>query len=672
MAILKYVNEAGEEDLVHVGPDRPRVLIGRSKECDLKTKNNTVSRQHAVVCWQDGRYVLQDLGSANGTFYRRQRVTEVILEDGESLFCGTFQIEFHLDERDRAPVVRASARPAPAGRAVPRDEEPPVPPPLPSQPVRPTTEPKAVSPPASAAAPEVLGRTLGYDTAGFAEVQASRGPRPTVEPDARGREAPQEDMEDVTFALEEEVPPPPPVEAPRRGTPPLDTRAEATGVVDFRAEAPREDLDRILKADREREAREEALKAENERLRAEVRERDEAIRLLKVQVEELGKVVARYEAMETERDTELRVADLERVLQATEAERARLEEDLESQRALLEEERARAREASEQATALAAEVEAVRAERDGLVAQVEALETQVAEANRRVEDLSREVAEARRTAEQEAASRREIAETAARVSALERDIEGARAREKEAAQALKRLETEKAALEEELQRWEALKRQFEEERSEARVEIEGLRRQVAELTARLADASTAAERAVALDEQLRVVMQELSEVKTANRSYLKKISRLLEEVEQAKAGAGASGEIAALKAENQRLEEEVSKLRRDLAEARKQVERLNERVTAAPPPPPGGGQVADLGLVRAVVERVNDLVSEGRTSLDVVTGLVSELAERVAGLPEVADLVEQIRAAADELAKAMKDMKGEAVQARNLLRGGGR
>ncbi len=673
MAILKYVNEAGEEDLVHVGPDRPKVLVGRSKECDLKTKNNTVSRQHAAVHWRDGRYVLEDLHSANGTFYRRQRVTEVALDHGETFFCGTFPIEFRLDDRDRMP---ADGRPASAGWSSPVPEatvEESGPPPLPEERIAPmpagaggsgalaaARKPTVVPPPSPRSAPETMGPTIGYDASDVAR----HAPAPS---------SPADEVEDVTFAVEEEVEPPP---IPQGGTVPLEARADATEVVKFREEAPRADLDRILKADRERQAREEALRAENERLQAEIRDRDGAIRLLKVQVEELGKVVARYESAQADRDADLRVADLERVLQATEAERANLEEALEAQKSLVDEARERACGEAERAATLAAEVEAVRAERDGLARQVEALEARVAELTLKVEDLTREAEEARQAAEREAASRRDALQATERISALEREAESARAQTATLAEALKRLETEKAALEEEIQRWEALKRQFEEERTESRVENEGLRRQVSELTARLADASGAAQRVAALEEQLKAATEELSEVKLANRSYLKKISRLLAEAEEARAHAGAapSGETEALKDENRRLAGEVSKLQADLAAARDQVARLTERVSAfeaAPPTRVSEAQAGpDLAGVVAVIERVNDLVSEGRTSLEVVVGLVPELAERVAGTPEVGELVEQIRTSAEDLATAIQAMKKEAVHARNLLRGG--
>ncbi|NOZ01251.1 MAG: FHA domain-containing protein, partial [Deltaproteobacteria bacterium] len=118
MATLSFINDQGEEDIVHVGEDRPEVTVGRHKGCELRTKNNTASRRHARFVWKrDGVYVLEDLGSANGTYYKREKIDSVELEDGQTVYCGTFQIEFRLDERDRA-AMEADGDPPP----VPKDE----------------------------------------------------------------------------------------------------------------------------------------------------------------------------------------------------------------------------------------------------------------------------------------------------------------------------------------------------------------------------------------------------------------------------------------------------------------------------------------------------------------------------------------------------------------------
>jgi len=662
VAILRYTNEAGEEDVVHVGPDRPKVLIGRSKECDLKTKNNTVSRQHAAVEWRGGTYVLQDLGSANGTFYRRQRVLEVELEHGQDFYCGTFCIGFSLDERDRTteepppvpprdrepPAMRkATTAPHPLGAAPPRADSTAAARPgaMPSRPVE-----KPVSAP--------LTSTIGYDVPGV----------------QRAPSGPDEALEDVTFAVEEEPveePPPGPVEPAGPGLP----AGDATEMVKFQERPGTAEVQRLLKAEREREAREQALNAEIERLQGQIQVRDDQIRRLSLQVEELGRVVARYESAQAdEGDTQVKVADLERILAATETEKTALEEALQQAKTELEEVRARADALHEETRAVQEELEAVRADRDRLAAQIEALEGEVAERDLRIEGLAREVQEAREEARREVesgarseldAARGRIAELASRLQAMEAEVAAAR-------ESAARLETEKTALEEEMQRWEALKREFESERTEARMEREALRHQVAELTARLADAAGSAQQVADLEGRLKAANEELAQVKLANRSYLKKISRLIEETERLKsaspepASRSADAEIQALQQENQSLQAQVGSLKTELAEARDQVRRLMERLAAAE------SQAAppmDLAGVSRIVERVNELVSESRTSLDVVTGLVPDLMQRVSEIPEAGEIASQIEAAAAALAESIQTLKREAVEARALMKG---
>ena len=60
MALLKFQDETGAEQFVHVGPDRPEITIGRVRTCDLVTTNITVSRRHASVTFEDGKFILRD------------------------------------------------------------------------------------------------------------------------------------------------------------------------------------------------------------------------------------------------------------------------------------------------------------------------------------------------------------------------------------------------------------------------------------------------------------------------------------------------------------------------------------------------------------------------------------------------------------------------------------
>jgi pSer/pThr/pTyr-binding forkhead associated (FHA) protein len=62
--------------------------IGRETDNDVVLDDPAASRHHAQIQFQDGNYVLGDLGSANGTLVNDQRITERALSDGDAIRVG--------------------------------------------------------------------------------------------------------------------------------------------------------------------------------------------------------------------------------------------------------------------------------------------------------------------------------------------------------------------------------------------------------------------------------------------------------------------------------------------------------------------------------------------------------------------------------------------------------
>ena len=56
--------------------DADKVVIGRSRSCDIRLREDTISRLHAALVWKDGGLVVEDLGSSNGTYLNGVRVLE--------------------------------------------------------------------------------------------------------------------------------------------------------------------------------------------------------------------------------------------------------------------------------------------------------------------------------------------------------------------------------------------------------------------------------------------------------------------------------------------------------------------------------------------------------------------------------------------------------------------
>lgn len=64
------------------------IRIGRAPECELVLKDSMVSRRHARLHARDGVLLLTDLGSTNGTRVNGNRITELVLGEGDRIQIG--------------------------------------------------------------------------------------------------------------------------------------------------------------------------------------------------------------------------------------------------------------------------------------------------------------------------------------------------------------------------------------------------------------------------------------------------------------------------------------------------------------------------------------------------------------------------------------------------------
>jgi FhaA, N-terminal domain/FHA domain len=74
--------------------DKPRIVIGRSKDADVQVNDPNVSRRHAELREEDGAYWLVDLDSTNGVEMRGKRIKRVRLEDGARFTIGSTELGF--------------------------------------------------------------------------------------------------------------------------------------------------------------------------------------------------------------------------------------------------------------------------------------------------------------------------------------------------------------------------------------------------------------------------------------------------------------------------------------------------------------------------------------------------------------------------------------------------
>ena len=93
---------ADGETVYRVPLNRFPALVGRQPELAVTLRSDNVSRQHAQFVQQDGRLLLHDLGSKNGTFVNHDQISE-----GRVLRCGDVlrfaDVEFRL-RQEAAPA----------------------------------------------------------------------------------------------------------------------------------------------------------------------------------------------------------------------------------------------------------------------------------------------------------------------------------------------------------------------------------------------------------------------------------------------------------------------------------------------------------------------------------------------------------------------------------------
>lgn len=96
--MLKVLSGNHEGKLIPIKDEK--FFIGRSDSCQLRPKSESISRKHCVIVQKDGRVLLLDLKSRNGTFINEKQVSSdkaKILKSGDLLRCGQLEFEVQIE-----------------------------------------------------------------------------------------------------------------------------------------------------------------------------------------------------------------------------------------------------------------------------------------------------------------------------------------------------------------------------------------------------------------------------------------------------------------------------------------------------------------------------------------------------------------------------------------------
>ena len=69
--------------------DSPEYIVGRDGKCDMTLSDDSVSRRHAMVRkTNDDQFIIEDLGSSNGTYVDGIPIVSCLLHSGDSVQLG--------------------------------------------------------------------------------------------------------------------------------------------------------------------------------------------------------------------------------------------------------------------------------------------------------------------------------------------------------------------------------------------------------------------------------------------------------------------------------------------------------------------------------------------------------------------------------------------------------
>src|SRR3954470_1305704 len=116
------VNEKGGEQK-RLEFDKPEVTIGRVQGNDIILPKGNVSKRHSRIVLKDGKFIIVDLKSTNGTYVNGRKITSpLVVKGSDKIYIGDFILS--IEE-----LAAAAGLGAPQGMVPGMGDEPPPPPP---------------------------------------------------------------------------------------------------------------------------------------------------------------------------------------------------------------------------------------------------------------------------------------------------------------------------------------------------------------------------------------------------------------------------------------------------------------------------------------------------------------------------------------------------------------
>ena len=100
--------------------DAAELSVGRVQGNELMLPKGNVSKRHARLLYRDGRFIVTDLNSTNGTYVNRRKITQAtIVREGDRIYIGDFVLRIETSGGEGVSPDEFKTGPSAVGRSTP-------------------------------------------------------------------------------------------------------------------------------------------------------------------------------------------------------------------------------------------------------------------------------------------------------------------------------------------------------------------------------------------------------------------------------------------------------------------------------------------------------------------------------------------------------------------------
>ena len=104
--MAKFILQFNGITIKEIFIDKETMAIGREEDNDIVIDNLAVSGHHARLIQEKGKFFLEDLDGARGTFINGEKIAKHALNEGDCVLIGKHTLVFQTKEKVKVKVVR--------------------------------------------------------------------------------------------------------------------------------------------------------------------------------------------------------------------------------------------------------------------------------------------------------------------------------------------------------------------------------------------------------------------------------------------------------------------------------------------------------------------------------------------------------------------------------------